>query len=76
MSVGNSLEMQISILHERNYQMRETESVHLVILLKVAMSFAAEKQKGRYHPGTRTTEKMDLLPRNGPLVEMVVLNAV
>ena len=56
--------------------MREMESVHLVILLRVAMSFVAEKQKGRYHPGTRTTEKMDLLPRNGPLVEMMVLNAV
>jgi hypothetical protein len=75
MSVGDSLEMQISVLHEKNYQTRETESVHLVILLRVAMSFAAE-QKERYHPGTRTTEKVDLLPRNGPLVELAMLNAV
>jgi len=76
MSVGNSLEMKISVLHEKNYQMRETESVHLVILLRVVMSFAAEQQKRRYYPGTRTTEKVDLLPRNGPLVEMGGLNAV
>ena len=73
MSVGDSLETQISILHEKNYQMRETESVHLVILLGVAMSFSAEQQKGRYHLETRTTKKVDLLPRNGPLVEMAVL---
>jgi hypothetical protein len=76
MSVGDSLEIQISVSHEKNYQMRETESVHLVILLRVAMSFAAEQQKRRYHPGKRTTKKVDLLLRNGPLVEMVVLNAV
>ena len=55
--------------------MRETENVHLVILLRVAMSFAAEQQK-RYHPGMRTTEKMDFLPQGGPLVGMAVLNAV
>ena len=75
MSVGNSLEMQISILHE-NYRMRETETVHFVILPRVAMSFAAEQQKGRYHLGTRTTEKVDLLPRSGPLAVMAVLSAV
>ena len=68
--------MQISVLHEKNYQMRETGSVRLVILLKVAISFAAGQQKGRNHPGTRTSEKVDLLPRNSPLVEMAVLNAV
>jgi hypothetical protein len=43
MSVGDPLEKQISVLHEKNNQMRETESVHLVSLLKVAMSFAAEQ---------------------------------
>jgi hypothetical protein len=62
-------------LHEKNYWMREMENVHLVILLRVAMSFAAEQQK-RCHPGMRTTEKMDFLPQGGPLVEMAVLNAV
>ena len=64
----------MSALHERNY---ETEIVHhLVILLKAAVSFAAEQQKGRYHSGMRTKEKVDLLPRNSPLVEMAMLNAV
>ena len=75
MSVGGSLEMQISVLYEKNYQMRETECVHLVILLRVAMSFA-HQQNGKYQPGTRTSEKVDLLPQSGPLVEMAMLNVV
>ena len=67
--------MQISVLHEKKYQMREMESVHLVILLRVAMSLAVGR-KGMYHPATRTTEKVGPLHRSGPLVEMAMLNAV
>jgi hypothetical protein len=56
-------------LYEKNYG---TECVHHVILLRVAMSIA-QQQKGRYQPGTRTSEKVDLLPQSGPLVEKAML---